>query len=972
MANSTVEIPVPLVSGATDNPNAKQTGTPQEHGPWENYGTPEQKQQVQNNTQEGPWQNYKSGEGTTTVPSAEPEAPKSTWEKTKDVARDAVAKGKDIAQRYGSSAASSVGLPTSEAEATAAIPTLRHPGPAIAGPTGVVGSALWNYGKQAYQGIKEGSQEAADAAQNVREGQPIWPNLGKAAYGTLHGALQSVPFVGAPEEQAGEQFHGKNYAGALGSMTGVAAQIMGPEALHEYGPKIVPAIKNIVPDVREAIRSGESGLSLPSARPQSSALRRVPTPRAVPAAQTGEALATIKPPSPAAALMTAGTPVAIPAAQTGEALGGSALRNPLGTLPAPAAQRAAESGEALATVPPSKSSELGSAFTPKTRPAAETGEALGTAYVPPKEITAADVKSSPGTSMSPEGRAPETAKATETALTPKTAASAAGKEFAETGKVGAPSTVAEDNILLQRAKAENPGGTFSDWDKRMKEMRAEGPKYRRPEPFKETEGASETANKAIAEDLKRRSTDQSRRSTDTGYVRPEPFEKTEGANETIKRDEDLKEFNRRAGDVKPEETKATPRTPQDVMEHVKANKPYGIITAENPNNIPMSAADNAVRNVDLEKDLRDLGYNPHPATSHFEGMDGHPFVVPDLTVEDAKALGNKHGQASVLTNEGLHDLKTGETIKSNPDKLMVGDEAKKQQAYISIGDQHFSVPMGEAPAEVAKPVTEAAGTAKGALQEINEKFPVNPKNPGANTVPKELASMKGTEPEATFTVSERGGKLRLKGIQSLNPGTGAGSRLLKQLTDIADKHDVPMELTASPYGDEATRLNSDQLKEWYSRHGFVPEEGHDPSLGYMVREPKAVEAGAAKPEVAKAEPTEAKASPEDVNTVKGIVKELTDQNIVGAGQRYDVDHSLYDFSKRSEPTKTSSGRARVDRERFKDDITNKIPDTMVLKLVKAAEAFDDADSKMFSNAERNGASRAQRAKIIWDRAHSKE
>jgi ribosomal protein S18 acetylase RimI-like enzyme len=125
------------------------------------------------------------------------------------------------------------------------------------------------------------------------------------------------------------------------------------------------------------------------------------------------------------------------------------------------------------------------------------------------------------------------------------------------------------------------------------------------------------------------------------------------------------------------------------------------------------------------------------------------------------------------------------------------------------------------------------------IRDIEDKFPVNPDKPGAGTEPKELAVLnKEGKPEATFTVSERAGNLRLKGIQSLNPGTGAGSRALKALTDIADKNHVTMELTASPYGDETTRLNSDQLKEWYSRHGFVPEEGHDPSLGYMVRNPE--------------------------------------------------------------------------------------------------------------------------------------
>jgi hypothetical protein len=127
---------------------------------------------------------------------------------------------------------------------------------------------------------------------------------------------------------------------------------------------------------------------------------------------------------------------------------------------------------------------------------------------------------------------------------------------------------------------------------------------------------------------------------------------------------------------------------------------------------------------------------------------------------------------------------------------------------------------------------------QGALKEIENKFPTNPNNPGAGTEPKELALMGKDGPEATLTIAERGGKLRLKGIQSLKAGTGAGSRTLRALTDIADKHGVDMELTASPYGDEATRLDKDSLTQWYERHGFEFEKGKDPAYGYMVRKPQ--------------------------------------------------------------------------------------------------------------------------------------
>lgn len=98
--------------------------------------------------------------------------------------------------------------------------------------------------------------------------------------------------------------------------------------------------------------------------------------------------------------------------------------------------------------------------------------------------------------------------------------------------------------------------------------------------------------------------------------------------------------------------------------------------------------------------------------------------------------------------------------------------------------------------------------------------------------------MEGGKPIAAIEVAPRGGKLRLKSVRSTEKGTGAGTKALNAVLAIADKHGVEMELTASPYGDEKTRLDKDQLVEWYKRHDFEDEEGRDPALGYMVRKPK--------------------------------------------------------------------------------------------------------------------------------------
>jgi hypothetical protein len=118
---------------------------------------------------------------------------------------------------------------------------------------------------------------------------------------------------------------------------------------------------------------------------------------------------------------------------------------------------------------------------------------------------------------------------------------------------------------------------------------------------------------------------------------------------------------------------------------------------------------------------------------------------------------------------------------------------------------------------------------------------------------------------------------------------------------------------------------------------------------------------APKPEVNAA--SESKVTPEDTATVNNVIKDLGEQDIIKAGKKYDVDHEQYDFKKRDE------GRHRVERDQYAKELTNTIPDDMKAKLVKAAQEFDDEDSSTFTDAERSSASRANRAKAIWDKAH---
>jgi hypothetical protein len=68
------------------------------------------------------------------------------------------------------------------------------------------------------------------------------------------------------------------------------------------------------------------------------------------------------------------------------------------------------------------------------------------------------------------------------------------------------------------------------------------------------------------------------------------------------------------------------------------------------------------------------------------------------------------------------------------------------------------------------------------------------------------------------------------------PGKGEGTKVLRLLIDLADKHGVMIGATAQAY-DKDKRFpmrTSAKLRDWYVRHGFVVRYG-DHREGYVIR-----------------------------------------------------------------------------------------------------------------------------------------
>jgi hypothetical protein len=128
------------------------------------------------------------------------------------------------------------------------------PGLQVAGMVKDYGQNIYNRGKQAVS-------EAYDAGQNIGNGQPAAPNLGKAALGAYQTANAAIPLVGEQANKVGEDVSQGNTGAAFGrGLTTLALLGIGGEKGGLKHPEIQQAA------MKSAARSGVEAVLQPQAK----------------------------------------------------------------------------------------------------------------------------------------------------------------------------------------------------------------------------------------------------------------------------------------------------------------------------------------------------------------------------------------------------------------------------------------------------------------------------------------------------------------------------------------------------------------------------------------------------------------------------------------------------------------------------------------------------------------------------------
>lgn len=86
---------------------------------------------------------------------------------------------------------------------------------------------------------------------------------------------------------------------------------------------------------------------------------------------------------------------------------------------------------------------------------------------------------------------------------------------------------------------------------------------------------------------------------------------------------------------------------------------------------------------------------------------------------------------------------------------------------------------------------------------------------------------------AVVEASKDGNEVHIHDIRTTSPRSGAGTKALKHLTNLADKHNVKLNLFAKAYSNNSDHINNtERLVKWYEKHGFQHEEpDYDESWG---------------------------------------------------------------------------------------------------------------------------------------------
>ena len=222
-----VEIPKPLSSGATDEPDAVQPAT----APPLPAGYARGVQSHQAITPPPLPQGYARGAAQVAPPAPKSAAGPTDLEKHDQGIVNAVGE-------YGSGLANSLGVPETGKDYKEAATEASKINPAnvarwVGGPAVDLGLQAYGAGKNYLKRIGEAGHEAYEAGQNIAAGGPVLQNIAKPAASLVEANVGAVPFVGEPVVQAGKDIATGHKAHAAGELTGAIGQIALPE-LHEH------------------------------------------------------------------------------------------------------------------------------------------------------------------------------------------------------------------------------------------------------------------------------------------------------------------------------------------------------------------------------------------------------------------------------------------------------------------------------------------------------------------------------------------------------------------------------------------------------------------------------------------------------------------------------------------------------------------------------------------------------------------
>jgi hypothetical protein len=162
--------------------------------------------------------------------------------------------------------------------------------------------------------------------------------------------------------------------------------------------------------------------------------------------------------------------------------------------------------------------------------------------------------------------------------------------------------------------------------------------------------------------------------------------------------------------------KASPRRGATLADFTQERLPellektnWAVLTAEDPGAKKQSARKNAVDMEDLEGDLKARGFSYAKAVGKYGGTQ-NAFIVTGISEAQAKALGEKYGQESILTRDGLvymdgrPNTPTTGTVtvyETPPDDFYTA--VPSAGAYFQVGLDFNAEPVRASPTREAEP-----------------------------------------------------------------------------------------------------------------------------------------------------------------------------------------------------------------------------------------------------------------------------